>query len=255
MALLSDGSISQLDDLSNYESIILEVAHTEHINLLTKLELAKQELATELAAFLALNTEQRQGGTGSAGLEARNVAVTPALRQWHTFQSLALVYRDAYNSHFNDRYLGKWKEYERLARWAYSRVCEAGVGMVFDPLAKAAPPVLGSTSGEVRAAMYWVAVSWLNLAGEEGCVSEPAVASLPEGRRPTVGVSDPPASATGWNVYVGPSAEEMLLQNEAPLAVGETWTMPEAGLQPGRRPGNGQTPAYFVTVRRVLQRG
>ena len=40
-----------------------------------------------------------------AGCE--NVVVTPALKLWHTYRALEMVYGDAYNSQLNDRYAGK----------------------------------------------------------------------------------------------------------------------------------------------------
>ncbi|MEK7753120.1 MAG: hypothetical protein AAB654_14445, partial [Acidobacteriota bacterium] len=65
----------------------------------------------------------------------------------------------------------------------------------------------------------------------------------------------PDAQAAGWNVFVGGSADETALQNDAPLAPDSTWTMPETGLRAGRRPSDGQSPDLYVKVSRTFRRG
>ena len=52
MALLVDGNPSQVTDLSNYESSIVEVAATEGIDLTAKLTVAALEVGLELQRFL-----------------------------------------------------------------------------------------------------------------------------------------------------------------------------------------------------------
>ena len=94
MALFTDGAISSLEDLRGYESTIYDLASTERIDLSRKLVLAHQELEVELVSrFFRENPN-----------ELAYAVVTPALQLWHTFHTLAVVYRDAYNSHLNDRY-------------------------------------------------------------------------------------------------------------------------------------------------------
>src|SRR5574341_803432 len=107
--LFTDGTISTISDLLGYETAILDVASTEHIDLVTKLGLARQEIGLEVAAFL-----QQQEGVNAAlpKPELKHIVVTDALGKWHVFHALALVYRDAYNSQLNDRYEGQWKEYK-----------------------------------------------------------------------------------------------------------------------------------------------
>jgi hypothetical protein len=45
------------------------------------------------------------------------------------------------------------------------------------------------------------------------------------------------------------------LQNSAPLAVGQTFTLPQGGLINGRPPGDGQMPDLYVTGGSILRRG
>lgn len=255
MALLSDGTISTLEDLRNYENAILDVANSEQIDLSKKLILAQEEIEVELADFLLQQSVQSSPGQPSSRPDLGNVVVTPSVRQWHTFHTLGLVYRDAYNSHFNDRYLGKWKEYERLARWALRKSFDTGIGMVCAAIPKATPAVLSTIPGGLPGATYWVRATWTGATGEEGCPSDPAVLTTPDGSLLTAAVKDPPEHASGWNVYAGFSLDEAGLQNGSPMPLGSLWVMPSSGLVDGRKAGDGQSPAYFVTIRRVLQRG
>lgn len=246
MALFTDGSISTLEDLRGYESAILEVASTERIDLTRKLLLAQEELETELTSLLQQQYERRDLGS---------VAVTRPLRQWHVFHTLTLAYRDAYNSHFNDRYLGKWKEYDRLSRWAARKLLETGLGIVQNPIPKAETPVVSAGTGMLAAATYWVRVAWTGATGEEGCPSEPVDLALPQGSGLAVQTAVAPPAARGWNVYAGLAADDTRRQNAEPLELGANWSSPESGIEDGETAGSGQPATYFLTQRRVLQRG
>src|SRR5689334_3245612 len=98
MALFIDGPISTIDDLTAQDTQLNDVASTEGIDATKKLELAQEELEIELTSLLG---------------DVSGVIVTPALRLWHTYRALTLVYSDAYYSQLNDRYKGKRDEYEQ----------------------------------------------------------------------------------------------------------------------------------------------
>jgi hypothetical protein len=245
MALFTDGTISTLEELRGYESAIYDVASTERIDLSQKLALAQQELEIELTGRVF------DGDTDSLS----RVVVTAPLRLWHTFHTLAIAYRDAYNSHLNDRYQGKWREYQRLADWASKSLFEAGAGMVSEPVPKAQPPVLSTAAGEAQAAMYWVRVAWVSQAGEEGCPSDPGVLSAPEGTVPVAEAGEAPPIASGWNVYAGLSIDDSQLQNTTLLTIGTSWVMPVSGLVSGKKAGQGQLPSVYKRTERLLRRG
>jgi hypothetical protein len=245
MALFTDGTISTLEELRGYESGLYDVASIEGIDLSQKLVLAHQELGVELTARFFREQPEQLG----------RVVVTQPLHLWHIFQSLALTYRDSYNSHLNDRYLGKWREYQRMADWASRNLFETGVGLIEEAVAKAAAPTVRAVSGQGAAAMYWVRVAWVSAKGEEGCPSEPAVLAAALGTVPEVEAVEAPANASGWNVYVGQSIEDSRLQNEQPIGIGATWRLPSSGLAAGRKAGQGQQPSSYVRINRVLQRG
>jgi hypothetical protein len=196
-----------------------------------------------------------------------NVVITPALKQWHTFHTLELAYRDLYYNQYNDRYAEKWKEYGRLARAVAALLFETGVGIASDPVGRAAPPALSWTPGTMSAGTYYVRVSWVTATGTEGGASEAVALVTAEGSQLVVtppAESQPEGCATaGWNVFVGgpeggpggTPAEETALQNDAPLAPDSTWTMPVTGLRAGRRPSDGQSPDLYVKVNRTFRRG
>jgi len=255
MPLYTDGTISSIEELLASESAILEVAKTERIDLAIKLSLAHQEIGIELTCFLAQHSGSDFQGILWTKPELKKVVVTEALHKWHTFQTLGLVYRDAYNSQLNDRYLGKWREYERLAKWASRALFQTGVGMVSDPIPQAKKPQLSHVAGALAAATYFARAAWVNGSGVEGNPSELAVLSAPDSSLVVASAVNPPGNAKGWNVYVGLTYASVTLQNEAPIPVGQSWTEPATGLSVGRNSGTGQAPEYYITINRNLQRG
>jgi hypothetical protein len=254
MSVFTDGVIATIGDLRGYESSILEVAHTEGIDLTVKLALSQEEVGMELEALLARTRAGAwSGGTGRQVLD--HVVVTRPLKQWLVFQALALAYRDAYNSQLNDRYMGRWKEYSQLAKWAAGMLRETGVGLVSAPIKKAAEPLMSAAAGSGAARRYYIQVAWRGASGVEGAPSEVSVFETTDGTLLEVEAIDPPAAAAGWSVYAGITEDSITLQSETAVGLGQKWTAPEAGLITGRKPGQGQDPETYVTVDRTLQRG
>ena len=184
-----------------------------------------------------------------------SIVTTPALRLWHTFHTLVLVYRDAHNNQLNDRYAGRWTEYKELAKWASDILFRNGIGIATDPIPIAAVPTLGSVNGPLSETTYFVQVSWMNPSGEEGTPSRLGSLMVPDQAVLQVTPVSPPSNARFWNVYAGTTIDSITLQNVTPVAVGQVWTEAATGLVAGRPPGNGQKPSYLKSVPRVLQRG
>ena len=263
MALFTDGSISTIGDLLSYESAILDVAKTEQIDLTRKLKLAEEEISVDLQAFLS-----RLNDTGEfdplPGLtevtpwwRLNQIVVTEPLHKWHTFRALSLTYRDAYNRQLNDRYQGKWTEYETLGGWASGALFETGVGMVSDPVPRAAQPQITTVAGTLAASTYFVSVTWIGRTGAEGAPSDLLSLTVPASNGLIVTAGSPPAGATGWNVYAGYSGADLSLQNGAPLKASQPWIEPATGLKKGRAAGDGQHPETFLqpSGRRLILRG
>jgi len=257
MALFTDGPINLVIDLQNYENGILTVANTEQIDLAGKSKLAQSEIAAELMLFLLRRFRQPDvlwTVTFRRTIGVGDVVVTDPLRRWHAQKTLALVYRDAYNNQLNDRYKGKWTEYEQLAKESAESYFQIGVGLVSCPIARAVLPVLTAAPGAGPAATYYVAVAWVNQTGQFGSASEVAQLTTSTGQQLVVAAVSPPPNATGWNAYVGEAPEATSLQNSSPIAIGNTWTL-AAALQAGAPPGQGQQPTWFLVDQRLIERG
>jgi hypothetical protein len=254
MALFNDGPVSGIEDLQGHDTQLLEVANTEGIDVTRKLALAQEEMSLELRVLLARMSGPVDLGSTTTVPSLDYVVVTPPLKLWHTFRTLELVYRDAYNSQLNDRYAGKRDEYHALAQWAYEKAIQSGIGMSQDPVAQASPPKLEAASGAIADGMYYVAVAWTNGAGEEGAPSLPATITI-SGSTFQVQAGAAPANARGWNVYAGANPRALVLQNPAVLGLNETWTHPGPVVTGGRTAGTGQSPSYMRPAPRMLQRG
>jgi hypothetical protein len=250
MALFTDGPPASLEDLAAQDAQLADVAATESINVTRKLALAQEEIGVELAAMLARMTFN----WAAAGPGIGSVVVTPALKLWHAYRALELVYRDAYNCQLNDRYAGKRDQFHALAREARERLIELGAGIASDPVPKAATPEVTAAAGRpLPDGAYYVSMAWVNSRGEEGAAANPAMVATAAGTflaRP----GNPPDAATGWNVYAGAAPESMIRQNAAPIGTGQTWLQPALAAS-GPGPGTGQPPSYLKPLPRAIERG
>jgi hypothetical protein len=254
MALFTDGPISCIEDLTAQDSQLLTVASVEGIDTTQKIALAQEEVAIELTGALRRFGYADQLFWLPPQPKLDMVVVTPALKLWHTARALELFYTDAYNSQLNDRYAGKRDQFHELARWAYGKLVEIGVGLAGTPLERAATPAVNPFPGALPDGLYYVTATWSNRAGEEGAPAAPATIATTSSTF-LVESGTAPAVAVGWNVYAGISPEAMYRQNTALIALGQTWQQPAALLQVGSRPGNGQKPTYLQPLPRILQRG
>ena len=256
MALFTDGPISLEQDFQEYDSQVLTVASAEGIDVAVKATLAQQDLGNQLMLFFlrrASFREYQPNFTPPTGL--CDVVVTEGLQRWHVLATLALVYRDAYYSQLNDRYQGKWNEYEQLARASLRTYFQIGVGVVTDPIPIAPAPLLSAISGTGGAETFYVVATWVSAAGAEGAPSQVATQNTATGQILSVTlVGTPPPIVVGWNVYVGLSPVALTRQNDSPLALGSSWTMTEA-LTAGVPVTTGQMPAWFIVDHRFINRG
>ena len=248
MALFTDGDVSSIEDLRGYDTQLLDVANTEGIDVTRKLKLAQDEIAAEITTMLARRAWFK------APLDPGRVVVTPPLKLWHMFLSLELVYRDAYRSQLNDRYAGKRDEFRGMVKWAWDKLIETGLGLVDDPVARAATPHVLRAAGGLPDSTYYVAAAWTNAAGAEGTSSIPATIDVAGGSF-AVQTGGGPANVKGWNIYAGTSLTSLTRQNDKPLAPGETWLQPSAISTSGPPASCGQAPDYLLPVPRTIQRG
>ncbi len=255
MALLNDGPINDPADLQRYENGILNIVSVEGIDVGSKITLAQQDVSNEVLLFLQRRMtldDQVFGLRQFRGVD--DVAVTESLRQWHVYKTLAFVYRDAYNNILNDRYKAKWNEYETLTKAGRATYFKIGVGLVSDPIPKAAAPALTAIAGLGRGALYYVATTWTNVRGEEGAPSDFSQLTTLDSEQLSITTSGMPRNVVGWNVYVGTSPGDASRQNDEPLAISGSWTV-SSGLNAGTSLPSGQQPTCFIVDQHVVERG
>jgi hypothetical protein len=254
MALFIDGPPSSIEDLSAQDSQLLDVATVEGIDVTQKLELAHEEIGIELYSLL---NRMRPAGFLlwiSVKPNLTGVVLTPPLKQWHTYRALEMFYADAYNSQLNDRYAGKRDQFHELAKKAYDKVIEAGVGMVLSPVPRPETPALSPTAGSLPDNLYYVTTTWVNRGNEESAPARPS-SIMTSASTFLVQAGEAPSGVTGWNVYAGTDLKSLRLQNEVELSPGDTWVQPDTMATTGRRAGHGQPQDYHQPVPRMLQRG
>jgi hypothetical protein len=258
MALFTDGPVASIDEMAARDSQLLTVASVEGIDVTQKLWLAQDEIALELGTLLASLSYVGQLFWIPPQPNIESVVVTPALKLWHTLRTLELVYSDAYNNQINDRYAGKRDQFREMARSAYDKLVDTGIGIASFPVKKAAAPEVTTTVAAppgvpLADGTYYVTMAWTNSQGEEGACAVPAAITT-SACTLAVQPGTAPPNATGWNVYLGTGPDNMSLQNDVPIAAGQTWLQPGT-MAAGRAPGRGQSPTYVKPVPRMIQRG
>lgn len=252
--LFTDACISTVADLVAYESEVQEVAGISGLDLDTKLERAQTELGIEL---LATAVPLTGADTAGASFRLEQVVVTDALKLWHTFHTLSIVYRDAYNRKINDKYLLKWNEYRSLAKWAANLYFNLGVGLVRIPIPMPRKPVVDSVAGgALEECTYFVRTTWKEATGAESAPSPTVAYTVPAGSllRVDAGFLSPLCADT-WVPYVGIVAGEESRQEEPGCQLDEKWIMPPTGLVNGAAVAAGQPPDFYRQIARTLQRG
>jgi hypothetical protein len=254
--LLTDGTPNDDGSLQVYESAILAVSHTEMIPLKAKLWLALGEISEDVLDMLLDHSSPADPmATTRRMVGVSDVVVTPQMKRWHAVHTLEVFYRDAFNNQLNSRYQAKFNEYHDLSKDARARTYQFGIGLALIPIPRAQMPVFGYVVGLIPETIYYVQVSWVAANGQEGDLSEQTTYDSPAGSLPVVTAVNPPTVATGFNVYMGLSAETVMLQTPTPVVLNGSFTLPSTGLVSGRCPGTGQTPDVYVTGGQMLSRG
>ncbi len=250
MALFMDSPVVGLEDLAAQDTGILDVAASEGIDLERKILIARDEIAIEMESALVRSGLAKQGDGFASKL-----VVTPALRLYWAFHSIAVTYRDASSSRLNDRYRSKWLEYRDLAKWAASIFFELGAGWVSEPVPQPPLAQVAPTGGSVPPGLYYIRVSWMNSAGQESLASPITTYTVGTDEGLTVESLNLPSHVTGWNVYLGTDPEILCRQNTTALPAGDSWTATSEPSASGPKPGDGQPPEFYTPIRLTVQRG
>jgi len=198
MALFTDGLVSGMEDLTAQDTQLTSVANVEGIDVTQKLVLAQEELALELRTILNGSRSAEQAFGPSAQPNLSNVVVTPALKLWHTFRTLEMVYRDAYPNQLSERYAAKRDQFKERASWAYEKLLLLGIGIAWNPVPRANEPQVVGAAGSLADGTYYVAMAWINAKGEEGEPSA-ATAITIAGSTLLVQPGTRPTCAAGWS--------------------------------------------------------
>jgi hypothetical protein len=255
MALFVDGPAATIDDLTDQDSGLLEVAQTNGVNLSTKLRLAMQEIQTDLELWLKRPRTAIVEFWNTA-MRIEQIVVNAELRRWQAMHALELVYRDVYFTQVVDRYQAKWQGYLQLAGGARESFLAGGLPAVNDPIRRAAPPVLIATgSTGATGGTFYTAIAWTNAASQIGEASEASSMTVADGNVMIVAAANPPENAVGFFVYVGTALNTMLLQNPIALAVNGCFEYLPGQVMSGPLPGHGQKPDFIRPVARTVLRG
>jgi hypothetical protein len=259
MALFTDVEILMPQDLLPYESSLLQVASSHSLNLDQKISLAKHAVAEELILFLKDAGISDPQWLSRPVIGLSTVVVTPPLKRWLTYEALTKFFAEAYNVQLNSRFNAKWLEYQQAVRQAKDQSLHAGLGIVYTPLPKPQLPEVSVQQGVAPAEALYVQVSWIDLQGNEGALSPingvVAYSQSSISVQMAEGALQAPPAAFGWNVYLGSNSNNITLQNENPLSIGSTWSLPASGIANGRQGGNGQKPDFIVPISRQIRRG
>jgi hypothetical protein len=256
MALFLDGPACTINDLSAEDSGLLDTAQTVGINVTAKLNLAMSEVQSDLETLLfRLQSPPLIGSAPHPRIG--QVVLTPELARWEKMQALAMVYRDASFTQMIDRYQSKWDLFVALTKSARDQFIANGIGLVNDPLPKAAIPVLGTESVPSTQAggTFYACVAWVNAAGQQGAPSDAESIVVPANNLMTVMATGAPANAVGFNVYAGTVLAMMTLQNAVTMPVGDSFTYFPALSTSSQLPGSGQSPDYVKALPAKIMRG
>jgi hypothetical protein len=259
MALFTDAEIVTLDDLLQFETSLVQTASSHGINVDTKIALATNAISDRLMLWLLSVGASDPQWLNRRIIGLSTVVVTPTLKRWLCFDSLARFFAEAYNVQLNTRFQGKWTEYQSATKDAAEMVFMSGIGIVYTPLPKPAMALVAVETGTVSPQALYVQTAWAGSHGDESALS-PINGVILDGSSNIVvgmseGVLDAPRAAVGWNLYVGTSDSDITRQNNQPLAIGSTWRLPPTGLINGSAPINGQQPNFYIPLSRQIQRG
>jgi hypothetical protein len=243
--LFTDGTILSIQELREHDNFVLDVASTESIDLSSKLAVAQREIGYEIQSFLT---------TRRTSAELSHVVVNQQMRDLLATHVLSIVYRDAYNLHLNDRYLGRWKEFTRASERSLLRLFQNGIGVTTVAVPQAAKPIeTVSPDGGLEAGMYVIHTAWQHISGTIGELSLGVIVDCSGG---TISVNPGPApgNAAGWYVFIAELDSPSARQNQALLPKEAVWT--QSAVLRRDLPGPEVSGAdYYVRSAGLLSRG
>lgn len=253
MALLTDRDLITVRDLLSYENDLLETADRERVEIDTKIELATAEVRTETETEVDKILRSGVGGNTSVA-SIGNVVATPSLLRWIHSRCLALFFFECFGHQMNERFRAKFDHYRQQAEAAKQDFLQRGIGVADVPLNKPGGLTVQLASGSLPTGSYYFAATWSNTRGQQSSLGATATTVLDAPGGMILTPPAAPAAATGWNVFLGSSPEQMYRQNTTPIPPGTAWTQsvhPETAYAAG----SGQMPDRYLQPQRIFQRG
>lgn len=257
MSLFVDGPVVTVDLLTQYDSNVLTVSAAEGINLTTKILLAQEAMYLELQRLIRRSEFSAEQWLWVTYRGVENVVWSKGLKIWQVYESLALIYRDAYYSQLNDRHRARAEEYAILANRSKRDLVEFGLGLASHPIRRPAQPVVSLVPASEVGGTFYFSVSCLNESGQESTSSALLSFDVTDGNAADLTLALPiPPDVTGWNLYAGVAPEQMFKQNDQPLIPGFDWCyLPSLAVTSGCGLPGGQTPDQHWPLNRFMQRG
>ena len=256
MSLFTDGPPSNVEDLTDQDSGLLDICRIQQIDAGVKLKLAHREIAIEIEAMFEQQRSLNDPYGGYAKLTIKHVAITPLLRMWHTWHTLSLIYRDAYFDQLNDRFQAKWSQYRNLSESARDRLRGVGIGLVREPLPRPDVPILTPTPAAEAGGTFYFLIDIQNKTGETSFPSPVETIQLSAGNAIEVRTAALPTNVQGWNFYAGTSPKTCYQQNDLAISSGDSWVFyPSTAVVNGLLPTNGQEAHFLRVLPRLLPRG
>lgn len=252
MALLIEETISCLADWMAYESKLMVLSAQESASVEKKGELARNEVRTEVLAFLARHTNQSDQAIRRL---VDQVHVSEPIRRWHIFLTLSLYYADVASLQASVLHREQSKYFEMRADEARDQSFAIGLGIVSDPIPSAFEPSI-SVSGEVDLnRLVRGRVRFLNAAGDEGSPSGEFPVPMSVAGSVTLRFEELPAGATAWRLYLSEDSFVFTSLAEEGFSAGQNVVLPPAFETQGPQllPG-GQQPDRFIRNSRSLGR-
>jgi hypothetical protein len=212
MALLRDQPISQFQDWIANDSKLAVLAAQESISVETKAGIARDELRTQLLAFL-IRYSGLQGIAAHSLLE--QVAITEPLARWHVNLTLALYYNDLASLQNNEALREQSRYYDFRADSAREQLCDVGVGIVNRPIAKAAVPDVSVYASGADLRVLRARTQLVAWDGSAGAASDEFVIDMSEGKQYTLMLAENSPELQGWRLFVGESSGDLVLAQEA----------------------------------------
>ncbi|MBM3758870.1 MAG: hypothetical protein FJW36_01355 [Acidobacteria bacterium] len=217
MALIKDQPISCLTDWMAFDSKLSILSEQESTSIESKSRLAQNEIETQVTSFLL----RQSGLSESASRQLLDkVVVTEPLSRWHSLLTLSLFYVDVASMQNSALHREQAKYYEAKAKEASDQLFEVGVGVVYQPIAKAPVPLVVISAGSNPSRFLRGRIRLVDIDGAVGTLSEEFLVDMTSGETAELSVDSLPPRVLGWILFLGESSESLRESIISPVPAG-----------------------------------